>query len=162
MVLIPMYFLIAPSGGDQRRAAAWKFILYTLLGSVVMLLGLLLIGLKSGTFDVVALRQLFLLCLAGLPPGIIGLFAKVTVFSAAVDAGLGWLAVVMAVNVVIALYYYLQWTAILFRSPENPETASGTAASEPRHRFRPPARSPRQSPSPPSPESSSPAPRSSS
>ncbi|GHF57033.1 NADH-quinone oxidoreductase subunit N [Streptomyces mashuensis] len=60
----------------------------------------------------------FLLCLAGLPPGVIGLFAKVTVFSAAVDAGLGWLAVVMAVNVVIALYYYLHWTAILFRVPE--------------------------------------------
>ncbi|MEV0319989.1 NADH-quinone oxidoreductase subunit N [Streptomyces sp. NPDC050658] len=60
----------------------------------------------------------FLLCLAGLPPGIIGLFAKVTVFSAAVDAGLGWLAVVMAVNVVIALFYYLQWTALLFRAPE--------------------------------------------
>ncbi|MET9721989.1 NADH-quinone oxidoreductase subunit N [Streptomyces zaomyceticus] len=60
----------------------------------------------------------FLLNLAGLPPGIIGLFAKVTVFSAAVDAGLGWLAVVMAVNVVIALYYYLRWTALLFRAPE--------------------------------------------
>ncbi|THC53321.1 NADH-quinone oxidoreductase subunit N [Streptomyces sp. A1499] len=60
----------------------------------------------------------FLLCLAGLPPGIIGLFAKVAVFSAAVDAGLGWLAVVMAVNVVIALFYYLQWTALLFRAPE--------------------------------------------
>ncbi|MCW7945614.1 NADH-quinone oxidoreductase subunit N [Streptomyces hygroscopicus] len=60
----------------------------------------------------------FLLCLAGLPPGIIGLFAKVTVFSAAVHAGLGWLAVVMAVNVVIALFYYLQWTALLFRAPE--------------------------------------------
>ncbi len=39
----------------------------------------------------------------GLPPGVIGLFAKVTVFAAAVDAGLGWLAVVMAVNVAIAL-----------------------------------------------------------
>ncbi|MEU9184044.1 NADH-quinone oxidoreductase subunit N [Streptomyces sp. NPDC048484] len=60
----------------------------------------------------------FLLCLAGLPPGVIGLFAKVTVFSAAVDAGLGWLAVVMAVNVVIALFYYLQWTTLLFRAPE--------------------------------------------
>jgi NADH-quinone oxidoreductase subunit N len=59
----------------------------------------------------------FLLCLAGLPPGVIGLFAKVTVFSAAVDAGLGWLAVVMAVNVVIALFYYLQWAALLFRAP---------------------------------------------
>ncbi|MFE7465739.1 NuoM family protein [Streptomyces sp. NPDC057499] len=54
-VLVPMYFLIARWGGAGRRAAAWKFILYTLLGSVVMLLGLLLIGLKSGTFDMVAL-----------------------------------------------------------------------------------------------------------
>ncbi|MER6556204.1 NADH-quinone oxidoreductase subunit N [Streptomyces sp. NPDC001027] len=64
------------------------------------------------------LLAFFLLCLAGLPPGVIGLFAKVTVFSAAVDAGLGWLAVVMAVNVVVALYYYLQWTALLFRARE--------------------------------------------
>ncbi|UJB42632.1 NADH-quinone oxidoreductase subunit N [Streptomyces sp. A1-5] len=71
----------------------------------------------------------FLLCLAGLPPGIIGLFAKVTVFSAAVDAGLGWLAVVMAVNVVIALYYYLQWTAVLFRPAETP---AGEPAGAPR------------------------------
>ncbi|MFJ9678141.1 NuoM family protein [Streptomyces sp. NPDC101194] len=55
MVLIPMYFLIARWGGAARQAAAWKFILYTLLGSVIMLLGLLLIGLKSGTFDMVAL-----------------------------------------------------------------------------------------------------------
>jgi NADH-quinone oxidoreductase subunit N len=63
------------------------------------------------------LLAFFLLCLAGLPPGVIGLFAKVTVFSAVVDAGLGWLAVVMAVNVVIALFYYLKWTALLFRAP---------------------------------------------
>lgn len=55
MVLIPMYFLIARWGGEARQAAAWKFILYTLLGSVVMLLGLLLVGLHAGTFDMVAL-----------------------------------------------------------------------------------------------------------
>ncbi|WP_030620017.1 complex I subunit 4 family protein [Streptomyces sclerotialus] len=55
MVLIPMYFLINRWGGENRAYAAWKFILYTLLGSVVMLLGLLLVGLKSGTFDMVAL-----------------------------------------------------------------------------------------------------------
>ncbi|WP_405565538.1 NuoM family protein [Streptomyces sp. NBC_01180] len=54
MVLIPMYFLIARWGGAER-AAAWKFILYTVLGSVVMLLGILLIGVKSGTLDMVAL-----------------------------------------------------------------------------------------------------------
>ncbi|MBT1189303.1 NADH-quinone oxidoreductase subunit N [Streptomyces sp. CJ_13] len=71
----------------------------------------------------------FLLCLAGLPPGIIGLFAKVTVFQSAVDAGLGWLAVVMAINVVIALYYYLRWTALLFRTPEEGGAAPDPAAA---------------------------------
>ncbi|MCQ8192089.1 complex I subunit 4 family protein [Streptomyces rugosispiralis] len=55
MVLIPMYFLINRWGSAERERAAWRFILYTLLGSVVMLLGLLLVGLKSGTFDMVAL-----------------------------------------------------------------------------------------------------------
>ncbi|MFE2378110.1 NADH-quinone oxidoreductase subunit N [Streptomyces sp. NPDC059398] len=80
----------------------------------------------------------FLLCLAGLPPGIIGLFAKVTVFQSAVDAGLGWLAVVMAVNVVIALSYYLRWTAVLFRTPSAttatpaPAATAGTPAGETR------------------------------
>ncbi|WP_407989778.1 NADH-quinone oxidoreductase subunit N [Kitasatospora sp. CMC57] len=61
----------------------------------------------------------FLLCLAGLPPGVVGLFGKVVVFRAAVDAGLGWLAVVMAANVVVALYYYLAWTAKLFAPAED-------------------------------------------
>ncbi|KUN85340.1 NADH-quinone oxidoreductase subunit N [Streptomyces bungoensis] len=75
-------------------------------------------GLYAANPAAALLLAFFLLCLAGLPPGVIGLFAKVTVFSAAVDAGLGWLAVVMAVNVVIALFYYLQWTALLFRAPE--------------------------------------------
>lgn len=56
----------------------------------------------------------FLLCLAGLPPGVMGLFAKVVVFKAAVTGNLVWLAVIMAVNVVIALYYYLRWAAVLF------------------------------------------------
>ncbi|GAA0905956.1 NADH-quinone oxidoreductase subunit M [Streptomyces thermoalcalitolerans] len=54
-VLVPMYFLIARWGGEGRQAAAWRFILYTLLGSVVMLLGLLLTGIEAGTFDMVAL-----------------------------------------------------------------------------------------------------------
>ena len=46
-VLIPMYFLIARWGGEDRERSAFRFILYTLLGSVVMLLGLLLIGLQG-------------------------------------------------------------------------------------------------------------------
>ncbi len=55
-----------------------------------------------------------LVCLAGLPPGLAGLFAKVFVFRAIVEGGLGWLALVMAVNTVIGLYYYAVWAARLF------------------------------------------------
>ncbi|WP_425465403.1 NADH-quinone oxidoreductase subunit M [Nonomuraea mesophila] len=55
IVLFPMYFLIAIWGGEGRRAAAVKFILYTLLGSVVMLLGLLLVWAQAGTLDIEAL-----------------------------------------------------------------------------------------------------------
>ncbi|WP_240197179.1 NADH-quinone oxidoreductase subunit N [Nonomuraea lactucae] len=58
-----------------------------------------------------------LICLAGLPPGLAGLFAKVVVFREIVEGGAGWLAVVMAVNTVIGLYYYVVWTARLF-TPE--------------------------------------------
>ena len=64
-----------------------------------------------------AMLAFFLLCLAGLPPGLAGLFAKVVVFQAAVDGGLGWLAVVMAVNTVIALAYYLAWIVQLYATP---------------------------------------------
>ena len=65
----------------------------------------------------------FLVCLAGLPPGLVGLFAKVVVFRAVIDGGYGWLAVVMAVNTVVALYYYLAWTATLFAPADGPERA---------------------------------------
>jgi NADH-quinone oxidoreductase subunit N len=73
-----------------------------------------------------------LACLAGLPPGLLGLFAKVVVFQAPVEQGVGWLAVVMAVNVVIGLYYYLAWAATLYgRSPD----AAAVAARPPSYRI---------------------------
>lgn len=68
-----------------------------------------------------------LACLAGLPPGLIGLFAKVVVFRAPVDAGVGWLAVVMAVNVVIGLWYYLAWAATLYARDADPAATGGAA-----------------------------------
>ncbi|GII53504.1 NADH-quinone oxidoreductase subunit M [Planotetraspora thailandica] len=55
VVLIPMYFVIAIWGGRDRRAAAVKFILYTLLGSAVLLLGLLVVWAQAGTLDMVDL-----------------------------------------------------------------------------------------------------------
>jgi NADH-quinone oxidoreductase subunit M len=64
LVLIPMYFLIAVWGGPRRDYASIKFILYTLIGSVVMLLGFLALWLRSSpdavgrTFDMLALQEL--------------------------------------------------------------------------------------------------------
>ncbi|MEV0200661.1 NADH-quinone oxidoreductase subunit N [Nonomuraea sp. NPDC050691] len=61
-----------------------------------------------------------LVCLAGLPPGLAGLFAKVVVFREIVNGGAGWLAVVMAVNTVIGLYYYVAWTARVLTPAPSP------------------------------------------
>ena len=49
----------------------------------------------------------FLLGLAGLPPALAGLVAKVVVLRSALLGGAGWLAVAVAVNTVIGLAYYL-------------------------------------------------------
>jgi NADH-quinone oxidoreductase subunit N len=62
----------------------------------------------------------FLACLAGLPPGLAGLFAKIVVFQGTILGGYGWLAVIMAVNTVIGLFYYLAWASKLFAArPES-------------------------------------------
>jgi NADH-quinone oxidoreductase subunit N len=78
-----------------------------------------------------------LACLAGLPPGLLGLFAKVVVFQAPVEQGTGWLALVMAVNVVIGLYYYLAWAALLYTrvGPARITGALGGAARPPSYRI---------------------------
>jgi NADH-quinone oxidoreductase subunit M len=55
VVLIPMYFLIAAWGGPDRAPAAIKFILFTLLGSGLMLVGFLVLYAKAGTFDITVL-----------------------------------------------------------------------------------------------------------
>ncbi|WBB66337.1 NADH-quinone oxidoreductase subunit N [Micromonospora sp. WMMD812] len=60
---------------------------------------------------------LALIGLAGLPPGLAGLFAKVTVVRSLLDGGAGWLALVVAVNAVIGLAYYLRVTASLYAPP---------------------------------------------
>jgi NADH-quinone oxidoreductase subunit N len=70
----------------------------------------------------------FLVCLAGLPPGVMGLVAKIVVFRAAVGGAATWLAVVMAVNTVIGLYYYLTWAARLFATGRARRVRVGRAA----------------------------------
>jgi NADH-quinone oxidoreductase subunit M len=50
--LVPMYFLIGIWGGPRRIYAAVKFFLYTMAGSILMLLAILWLGLRGGTFSV--------------------------------------------------------------------------------------------------------------
>jgi NADH-quinone oxidoreductase subunit M len=49
--LIPMYFLISIWGTGRREYSAMKFVLYTLTGSALMLVGFLVLGCSQGTFD---------------------------------------------------------------------------------------------------------------
>ena len=49
--LIPMYFLIGVWGGPRRIYAAIKFFLYTMAGSILMLLAILYLGIYGGTFS---------------------------------------------------------------------------------------------------------------
>jgi len=60
VMLLPMYFLIGMWGGPQRHYAAIKFFLYTLFGSVFMLLGMLALYYYSGanTFNLITLIEL--------------------------------------------------------------------------------------------------------
>ncbi len=78
-----------------------------------------------------AILAFALICLAGLPPGVMGLIAKVVALRPVVDAGSWPIAVVAAVNVALALAYYLRWTALLVATPTD---ADGPA---PRWRLRP-------------------------
>jgi len=50
--LVPMYFLIGIWGGPRRIYAAIKFFLYTMAGSILMLLAILWLGIYGGTFAV--------------------------------------------------------------------------------------------------------------
>ncbi|MDI9548055.1 MAG: NADH-quinone oxidoreductase subunit M [Chloroflexota bacterium] len=51
--LVPMYMLIGIWGGANRSYASIKFFIYTLVGSVAMLLAILLTYFATGTFDIV-------------------------------------------------------------------------------------------------------------
>ena len=56
--LIPMFLIIGIWGGERRVYSAFKFFLYTLLGSVLMLVAIISIYWISGTTDIVKLYEL--------------------------------------------------------------------------------------------------------
>ena len=62
-VLIPMFLIIGVWGGARRVYAAFKFFLYTLAGSLLMLLALLAMWFHAGTTDIPTLTEM------AFPPG---------------------------------------------------------------------------------------------
>ncbi|HYN97450.1 MAG TPA: proton-conducting transporter membrane subunit [Pilimelia sp.] len=70
---------------------------------------------------------LALIGLAGLPPGLAGLFAKVAVVRSLLTGGAGWLALIVALNAVIGLAYYVRVAAALYAPPQ-PAPAGPAAA----------------------------------
>jgi NADH-quinone oxidoreductase subunit M len=56
-ILIPMYLIIGIWGGGRRIYSAFKFFLYTLIGSLLFLVAMLVMYLDAGTTDIPALMQ---------------------------------------------------------------------------------------------------------
>ena len=55
MELLPMFFLISIWGSGRREYSAMKFLIFTFLGSAIMLVGILALFFSTGTFDMTAL-----------------------------------------------------------------------------------------------------------
>jgi len=61
LTLFPMFFLIGGWGGARKKYAATKFFAYTFLGSILMLIGIIVMGVQVKgvpTFDIVSLQKL--------------------------------------------------------------------------------------------------------
>ncbi|WP_433298882.1 NADH-quinone oxidoreductase subunit N [Pseudonocardia sp. CA-142604] len=128
------YLLIAVSVAG-RSAEALPGLLFYLAGYAVTNLGAFAVvaalpaartlddyrGLARRRPGLAAALVVCLLGLVGTPPTAVFL-GKLTVFTAAIDGGFAWLAVLAVVNTVASVFYYLRWIAPAFRGSD-PERA---------------------------------------
>lgn len=70
-----------------------------------------------------------LLCLAGLPPGVMGVVAKIVALVPVVGVQAWWLVAVAVANVVLGVAVYLRWAAQLFRAPAHARAGMATASA---------------------------------
>ncbi|HEX2142787.1 MAG TPA: NADH-quinone oxidoreductase subunit N, partial [Candidatus Limnocylindria bacterium] len=76
-------------------------------------------GLGRRSPGIAAAMAILLLSLTGIPPTV-GFFAKLYVLLASVNAGLAWLAVIIALNAALAAFYYLRVIVYMYmRDPED-------------------------------------------
>ncbi|MFF0252765.1 NADH-quinone oxidoreductase subunit N [Micromonospora zamorensis] len=146
-ILAPLGALALAAGRtDEARSAAYAaamayavFFVVLELAAFAAVTALRPAGADGGTLDDLrgaarrhpwraAALGLALVGLAGLPPGLAGLFAKVTVVRALLDGGAAWLALVVALNAVIGLAYYLRVTAALWAPTPLSAPGGGVAA----------------------------------
>ena len=85
-------------------------------------------GLSSRNPVLAIVLALSLLALIGVPPT--GIFiAKLYIFTAAVDSGLVWLAIIGVINSAVSAYYYVRIIRIMFTQPATSEvTITGSPA----------------------------------
>jgi NADH-quinone oxidoreductase subunit N len=140
-ILLPLA-VVANASADVARDAFAASLTYILIYSVMNLGAfavVVAVG-RSGGHDVssydglarrqpgLALAMMFLLLsLAGMIPTA-GFWAKFFVFRAAIDADVAWIAIVMVVNTVIGLYYYLQLGSRMFLRTSPDESRLPVAA----------------------------------
>lgn len=137
-------FLLAPLGAMEPMSATplVEYLAIYVIANLVAFGAMAVVSATRGSIGYASLRGLVrtdpwlgvplvmaLLTLAGFPPAVIGLLAKYVVFAAVVAHGPLWLAVVMALNVMIGLAYYLRLIAVLCEAPtELAPAARGGAA----------------------------------
>ena len=109
-MLIPMYFLIGIWGHERRVYAAMKFMLYTMVGSALMLVGILYLYSVTGTFDL---------------PRIVGAFTSSPLLSPSTER---WLF--------LAFFVAFAIKVPLFREPPPSEPCSGKRSTDINRRFR--------------------------
>ena len=125
--LLAPFFAFVPFGAT----AAIQYLAVYVLANLVAFAALAVVLRLRGSTDYDDLRglartdpptgvplALAALTLAGFPPAIIGLVTKYVVIQPVVDAGETWLAVVMAINVMLGLAYYLRLVVVLAGKPD--------------------------------------------
>ncbi len=100
--LVPMYFIIKLWGGQDREYASFKFFIYTMAGSLGLLLAIQVIGWSMGTFDIPELMTTFV----NYPPG-----TRLPVTGLSVDTvkAIGYWAFLIAFAIKVPIWPFHTW-----------------------------------------------------
>ncbi|MGD2049614.1 MAG: NADH-quinone oxidoreductase subunit M [Chloroflexota bacterium] len=99
--LVPMYFLIRYWGGKDKRYASFKFMIYTMAGSLGLLLAIQVIGLSMRTFDILELYDIWVNYSGDTLPG--------TNLSTSLFKGIAFWAFVIAFAIKIPVWPFHTW-----------------------------------------------------